>query len=134
MLHTRQFFDMGAIKYDRMIVDKFVDRTSSSFTPDSVISSLTFSSRVIPDNREMCHGASLTKGVHSYQVNKSMGRKKRIGQSRRYDEVPPDFPTDICFYYNYRQCSDEGCQKSHTCRKCGGKHRADTCRERFRKS
>lgn len=134
MLHTRQFYDMGAIKYDHMIVDKYLETKASTFTPDPVILSLTFSSRVIPDNSDMCHGASLTKGVHSYQINKAAGKKKRPGQSRRADEVPLDFPSDICFFYNYRQCGDDNCLKSHTCRRCGAKHRADTCRERSRKS
>lgn len=134
MLHTRQFYDLGAIKYDRMFVDKYVDKKSSTFARDPVISTLTFSSWVIPDNSDMCHGASLTKGVQSYQVNKSSGKKKRQGQTRRYDKVPADFPGDICFYYNYRQCSDDSCQKLHTCRKCGARHRADSCRERSRKS
>lgn len=133
MLHTRQFFDAGAVKYDRMIVDNFLEGKASSFAPDPVISSLTFLSRIIPDSADLCHGASLTKGVVSYQVNKPARRRKRWGQTRRQEEVPVEFPPDICFYYNYRQCLDESCMKSHTCRKCAGKHSANSCREKTRK-
>lgn len=129
MLNTRQFYDAGAVKYDRLIVDKFLEGKTSTFEPDPVLSSLTFSSKIIPDNIEMFQGASLTKGVNSYQVNKPSRGKKRVNQPRRYDEVPPDFPSEICFYYNYLQCLDESCHKSHTCRKCGAKHQADSCRE-----
>lgn len=134
MLNTRQFFDAGAIKYDRMIVDRFLEGKSSSFAPDPVLSSLTFSSRIIPDSSELCHGASLTKGVTSYPTNRPNRGKKRPGQSRRYEDVPADFPADICFYFNYRRCYDENCPKSHTCRRCGGKHRADACQDKSRKS
>lgn len=134
MLNTRQFYDQGAVKYDRMIVDKFLEGKSSGFKPDPVIASLTFSSKIIPDSVELCPGASLTRGVSSFVVNKqARGRKRNMGGSRRYDEVPPDFPQDICFFYNYRQCHDESCTKSHTCRKCQGKHRAETCREKTRR-
>lgn len=134
MLHTLQFYDLGAVKYDRMVIDKYLDKKSSTFAPDPFISTLTFSSHVIPDSSKLCHGASLTKGVQSYQVNKTLGRRKRVGQPRRSDEVPFDFPNDVCFYYNYQQCADDNCSKTHTCRKCGARHRADTCRERSRKS
>lgn len=135
MLHTRQFYDIGAIKYDRQIVDKYLENKSSGFAPDPVISSLTFSSKLIPDSVELCPGASLTKGVTSFQAAKSANRGRRRSMAgRRSDEIPPDFPHDICFWYNYRQCVDENCSKSHVCRKCSGKHRADSCRERTRKS
>lgn len=137
MLHTRQFFDIGAIKYDRAIIDKYLDGKAGGFDPDPVISSITFSSKVIPDTVDLCPGASLTKGVTSYQVSK-LGRGRRrsnnLNSYRRGDETPSDFPHDICFMYYYRQCLDENCQKSHTCRKCSGKHRADSCRDRTRKS
>lgn len=133
MLNTKQFYDAGAVKYDRMIMDKYIEGKASTFSPDPVISTLTFSSRIVPEGSELCHGASITKGVASYLVNKPSRGRKRGFQPRHYDEVPQDFPNEICSYYNYRQCMDEGCQKSHTCRKCGAKHRADTCRERSRK-
>lgn len=122
-----------AIKYDRAIVDEYLDGRAGGFDPDPVISSITFSSKVIPDSVELCPGASLTKGVISYQQNKIRGRR-RGNMGRRQDETPPDFPQDICFMYNYRQCLDDNCSKSHTCRKCTGKHRADNCREKSRKS
>lgn len=136
MLHTRQFYDMGAIRYNRMIIDKYLDGKSAGFDPDPVISSLTFSSKIIPDSVELCPGASLTKGVVSYiQSSKSAGRgRKRNATGRRSDEIPPDFPQEICFMYNYRHCGEENCGKAHICRKCSGKHRADSCRERTRKS
>lgn len=134
MLHTRQFYDIGAIKYDRAIVDKHLEGKVGGFDPDPVISSITFSSKVIPDSVELCAGASLTKGVISYQQAKPARNRRRTYTSRRPDETPPDFPQDICFMYNYRQCLDDNCSKSHTCRKCSGKHRADSCRERSRKS
>lgn len=133
MLQTRRFYDISAIKYDRLIVDKYVMGKSTGFEPDSVLSSLTFSAKVIPETTELCHGASLTKGVVSYPATRT-ARKRRAGQQRRSEEVPLDFPAEICFFYNYRQCNDEACNKSHVCRKCGGKHRADSCRERTRKS
>lgn len=104
------------------------------YDPDPVISSLTFSAKVIPDSIELCPGASLTKGVASYQISKGPRGRRRANNYRRGDETPPDFPQDLCFMYNYRQCLDEHCTKSHICRKCSGKHRADSCRERTRKS
>lgn len=133
MLNTRQFFYIGAIKYDRAIVDKYLEGRAGGFDPDPVVSSITFSSKIIPDTVELCPGASLTKGVISYQQNKIRNRR-RGNTGRRSDETPPDFPQDICFMYNYRQCLEDNCNKSHTCRKCSGKHRADNCRERSRKS
>lgn len=135
MLHTRQFFDVGAINYDRLIVDKYLEGKSRGFDPDPVISSLTFSSKIIPDTVELCPGASLTKGVVSYQTSRSTGRgRRRNPTNKRSDDTPNDFPSDICFMFNYRHCGDENCTKSHVCRKCSGKHRADGCREKTRKS
>lgn len=136
MLHTRQFYDVGAIKYDRLIIDRYLEGKAAGFDPDPVISSLTFSSKIIPDSVDLCPGASLTKGVTSYiQTSKSTGRgRRRNPTTRRSDEIPTDFPQDICFMYNYRFCGDENCSKSHVCRKCSGKHRADNCREKTRKS
>lgn len=99
MLQSRQFYDMAAIKYDRYIVDHFLEGKASSFDPDPVASSLTFSSRVIPDHIELCHGASLTKGVRSYPVNKQP-KKHKPGSYQRQNEVPIDFPSDICFFFN----------------------------------
>lgn len=135
MLHTRQFYDAGAVKYDRMIINKYLEGKATGFDPDPVISSLSFSSKIIPDNVELCPGASLTKGVISYVQNKVSNKARKRGQpSRRSDDVPPDFPSDICFMYNYRQCVEDSCSKAHICRKCSGKHRADGCREKTRKS
>lgn len=135
MLHTRQFYDCGATKYDRMIVDKYLERKGSSFDPDPVISSLTFASKVIPDSVELCHGASLTKGVVSYQQSKGPRNKRRNSNvTRKQDDTPIDFPPEICFQFNYRQCQDENCPKAHSCRKCGGRHRADTCKEKTRRA
>lgn len=37
MLHTRQFYDLGAIKYDRLIVDKYLEGKATGFDPDPVI-------------------------------------------------------------------------------------------------
>lgn len=65
MLHSRNFDDCGAVKYDRMIIDKHLSGKSTNFNPNTVISSLTFSTHVIPDNVEICHGGSLTKVVIS---------------------------------------------------------------------
>lgn len=135
MLHTRKFYDSGAVKYDRLIMDKFISGKSHRFEPDTVISSLTFSSNVIPDSVELCHGASLTRGVLSYQPLKQQTRRRRnIQATRKSDEIPHDFPTDICFLYNYRQCQDDSCNKSHVCRKCMGRHRADSCKEKTRRT
>lgn len=135
MLHTRQLYDVGAVKYDRLIIDKYLEGRATGFDPDPVISSLTFSSKIIPDTVELCPGASLTKGVVSYIASKSMGRgRRRNNIGRRSEEIPPDFPQDICFMYNYRYCGEENCAKSHICRKCSGKHRGDTCREKTHKS
>lgn len=36
MLHSRQLYDLGAIKYDRYIIDKFIGSPTSNFDPDSV--------------------------------------------------------------------------------------------------
>lgn len=131
MLHTRQFYDVGAIMYDRQIVDNFINGKSTNFNPDTVVSSLTFAPRIIPDNVELCHGASLTKGVRSF-TGKQKQRRKQSGNSKpvKVDDVPSDFPPDICFFYNYRQCFDENCSRSHLCRKCHGRHRADGCKEK----
>lgn len=128
MLHSRRFFDAGAVKYDRFIIDKYLRCKSAGFEPDTVGSSLTFSARIIPDNIQLVHGASLTKGIKSVQLGKQTQAKWRKPGQRR-DEVLADFPSDICFRYNYRQCNDDNCQKAHSCRKCHGKHRADTCRK-----
>lgn len=135
MLNSRQFYDCGAIKYDRMIVDRYLSGRSSNFNQDLVISTLSFSAKVIPDTVEMFPGASLTKGVHSYQASKQSKRRRNLNAQRtRQDETPSDFPADVCFYYNYRQCYDENCSKSHVCRKCQGKHRADTCRRETKRT
>lgn len=134
MLHSRKFFDSGAIRYDRMVIDKYLSAKSGSFNPDPVLSSLTFASQVIPDYTEICHGGSLTKGVTSF-VNKNPRRRRMGGfQQKKVDEVPADFPSDICFFYNYRHCADDSCNKAHICRKCFAKHRADTCKERSKNS
>lgn len=98
MLQSRKFFDIGAVKYDRLIIDKFLAGKSSCFDPDPILSSLTFSTQVIPDNTEICHGGSLTRGVLSY-VNKNPRRrrgvsqtKKSVSQTKKSEEVPSDFP------------------------------------------
>lgn len=131
MLHTRQFYDAGAVLYDRFIVDKYINSKSYGFEPDPVGSSLCFPPRVIPDSVEICHGGSLTKGIRSVPVTKVNKRKKGLNSPRQgRDEVPADFPQDVCFYYNYRSCTDESCTRNHICRKCHGKHRADSCREK----
>lgn len=132
MLHSRQCWDSAAVKYDRDIIDRFVNKVRRNFDPDPVISSISFSPRVIPETVEICHGGSLTKGVRSMPVSRTP-QKRRKGQPFSSNmEVPPDFPDHICFFYNYRNCNEENCTKSHVCRKCNGKHRADSCRERTR--
>lgn len=131
MLHSRRFYDSGAIEYDRYIIDKFIQKKSGGFEPDSVGSTLTFSPRIIPDATELCHGASLTKGTHSYVASKQT--KRRVGKAQKWgktEEIPADFPSDICFFFNYRNCQDDNCPKAHVCRKCNGRHRADSCKSR----
>lgn len=59
MLHTRKFFVSGAIKYDRLIIDRFISKKSRDFRPDTVLSSLSFSANVIPDSVELCPGGVL---------------------------------------------------------------------------
>lgn len=131
MLHSHRFYDAGAIEYDRYIVDKFLKSKSGKFDPDPVGSSLTFSPRIIPDSVDLCLGASLTKGTHSYIATKPPRRPAvRGARTSRSDEVPSDFPADICFLFNYRQCNDDNCTKSHVCRKCNGRHRADSCKSK----
>lgn len=66
MLQSRKFFDAGASSYDRLILDKYLTGKVRGFEPDPVLASLSFSTQVIPDNMEICHGGSLTKGVTSY--------------------------------------------------------------------
>lgn len=129
MLHSRQFYDIAAIKYDRYIVDKFI-KGASNFELDTVGSTLCFSPRIIPDGVEICHGGSLTKGVRSTSAPRGQSSRRRRGSAspRGYsnrEEIPPDFPADVCFFFNYRQCWDENCPRNHVCRKCHGKHRAD---------
>lgn len=129
MLNTRQFFHCGAVKYDRMIIDKYVSGKALNFNPDPVILSLSFSAKVIPDSIDMFPGASLTKGVQSFYSSKQNKRRRNpTSQRSKSDETPSDFPPDVCFQFNYRQCYDENCNKAHVCRKCQGKHQADTCR------
>lgn len=135
MLNSRQFYDSGAIKYDRMIVDRYLNGKSSNFNPDPVISTLSFSAKVIPDSVEMFPGASLTKGVHSFQSSKQNKRRRNpSGLRSKADETPADFPSNVFFYFNYRQCHDEECPKAHVCRKCQGKHRADTCKRETKRT
>lgn len=117
-----------------MIIDNYLSGKAHNFTPDPVVSTLSFSSKVIPDNVEMFPGASLTKGVHSYVAKQNKHRCNQNIQCNRYEEVPADFPTDICFHFNYRQCHDDNCPRAHVCRKCQGKHRADACREKTKRS
>lgn len=81
MMNSRQFYDSGAIKYDRLIVDDYIKGKSRNFDPNPVASTLAFSSRVIPDYVEMCAGASITKGVHSYQAKQ--GRRRRNQNMQR---------------------------------------------------
>lgn len=127
MLQSRKFYDAGAIRYDRMIINKYLQGRSPGFSPDPVISALTFSSQVIPDPAEICHGGSLTRGVSSVVPSKQRSRRG-TNQTRKPDEVPADFPSEICFFYNYRQCWEDNCSKAHICRRCSGKDRADSCR------
>lgn len=98
MIHTRKFYDCGAIKYDRLIIDKFLSGKSHRFDPDTIISSITFSANVIPEGVDLCHGASLTKGVLSYLPAKQT-RRRRSGQlnPRRSEDVPADFPPRCVF-------------------------------------
>lgn len=131
MLQTSQFYDASAIHYDRYVIDRYVNTMSRDFHPDPVGSSLCFPPRVIPDSVEICHGGSLTKGIRSIMISKQNKRKKGQSSPRSgRDEVPADFPADVCFYYNYRHCNDDSCSRSHVCRKCHGKHRVDTCKEK----
>lgn len=74
MLNSRKFFDIGALKYDRLIIDKFLTGKSRGFHPDPVLSSLTFATQVIPNTAEICHRGSLMKGVSSF-VNKNPRRR-----------------------------------------------------------
>lgn len=131
MLHSRRFYDSGAVEYDRYIIDKHIQGKSGGFDPDPIGSSLTFSTRTIPDSVDLCQGASLTKGTLSYVASKQTKRRGgRSARTGRSDEVPSDFPSDICFYFNYRLCHDENCPKAHVCRKCNGCHRADSCKSK----
>lgn len=131
MLHSRHFYDTGAIHYDRQIIDRFVEGRCRTFAPDTVVSSLTFSPRLIPETVELCHGASLTKGVRSFTTKPKQRKRPQSGyRGVKSEEIPHDFPTDICFFFNYRQCTDDNCSRSHICRKCHGKHRADSCKEK----
>lgn len=108
MLNSRQFYDSGAVKSDRMIIDKYVSGKSSNFNPDPVISTLSFSAKVIPDSVDMFMGTSVTTGVHSYQSSKQNRRLRNpMGQRPKHDETPVAFPPNVCFYFNYRQCNDE---------------------------
>lgn len=125
---------MGAIKYDRLIIDNYLAGKATDFRPDPVVSSLTFASQVIPETADICHGGSITKGVSSYTASRQPRKRRGTFQNRRMDEVPADFPPGVCFHYNYRQCWDENCSKAHICRKCSANHRADTCREKSKKS
>lgn len=99
MLHSLQFYDIGAIRYDRQIIDDYVNGKASTFQPNTVVSSLTFSPRIIPESVELCHGASLTKGVRSYSSKQKL-KKKQAGSSRpvKSDEVPADFPRMFVFF------------------------------------
>lgn len=135
MLNTRQFYNSAAVHYDRLIVNNYLSGKSKNFRPDPVSSTLAFSSGVIPESVEMCPGASITKGVVSYPVRRGRGRRNQNNFSRqRNEEVPQDFPMDLCFYFNYRQCNNDNCPKAHVCRKCRGAHRADSCKEKTRRS
>lgn len=75
MLNSRQFDDSGVIKYGRLIIDGYVNGKSTNFNPDPVSSTLAFSSQVIPESVEMCSGASITKGIYSYQARP--GKRRR---------------------------------------------------------
>lgn len=134
MLHTQRFYVMGATRYDRLIIDRFASGKSKDFTPDTVLSLLSFSANVIPDSVELCLGASLSKGVVSYLPSWQLQSRRRRNNPgvRKAEEVPADFPSDVWFFY--RQCTEENCNKAHVCRKCRYKHRADMCKEKTRKS
>lgn len=54
MLQFRKFYDAGAIKYDRLIIDNYLAGKSKDFNPDPVVSTLTFSSQVIPECTDIC--------------------------------------------------------------------------------
>lgn len=86
MLQSRKFFDIGAASYDRLIVDKYLASKSGGFNPDPILSSLTFSTQVIPDSTEICHGGSLTKGVSSY-VNKNPRRRRGAFQGKKFQRI-----------------------------------------------
>ena len=121
---THSFNDTAYVAYDRSVVDKVIKGGSVKFIAGDTlsVSSHFHAGNLVP--------ASNTRR----QAGRGRGsRGKRSGwfdTDRDTSLIPEGFPTDICYNYNYRQCSGANCQKQHVCRLCKGHHRAQGCQEK----
>lgn len=113
---SNNYTDSAFCGYDRMVVDKYLEDTSKGFAAGDIIS--------VSSN---FHAANFKKEM----VKPNPKRFKR-GSKTKYEneepvEIPENWPSDICYYYNRRSCYGR-CNRSHICRKCRASHRDADCK------
>ena len=134
--HQHNFVDMAFVGYDRFVVDKYIKLESSNKFPlvFSVGDVLGVSSHFHAGNFQ----STQKKSTGSFRGSRGGGRYpyRRYGdysqdKSRDVKEatVPEGFPEEICYAWNYKNCSGK-CFKKHECRVCGSDHKAINCQSK----
>ena len=116
--HKNNFTDQAFVCYERAVTDKVIKS-------DGLVTFVAGDTLAVASN---FHAGNLLVNKRAYKPSAHRGRKS-YGKSQNYsdkDSMPEVFPEDICYGYNYRNCSG-ACSKSHICRLCKGKHKATTC-------
>lgn len=121
MFHSRKFSVKGLVDYFAYIVNRVMSGAISRFGPDP---SLHFSPNVIQESPAT--GGWSQRSGRGRRNNRRQRQPNNNNQLEDKVEVPPDFPPEICYLYNYRTCPGN-CGRNHVCRVCRGKHEAKSC-------
>ena len=136
--HQHNFVDQAFVGYDRFVVDKYVKLESANKTPKmfSVGDVLGVSSHFHAGNfqhvpRKASGGFRVARGGR-YQCRRQGDFSQDKSKDVKEGGVPDGFPDDICYAWNYKNCSGK-CSKKHECRVCGGDHKASSCQVKNKK-
>ena len=119
-MRGRQFRDCAYVSYDRFIIDQFVKSNTDSFVTGDMLG--------VASN---FHAGNLIQGGDfrkSWSGRGGRGRGNKWQYSNREESsVPPDWPDDLCYNFNFRRCSGR-CSRLHICNRCRQNHKGSVCR------
>lgn len=109
--------DQAYVEYDKIVIDNYVQNPSGGIKiGDTMAASYCF------------HDVTRVKPLSP--VNIAMNKKKRRNKPRQIDQIPEDYPSENCFFWNYKTCMANNCGRNHVCRICGQDHKAPMCPNR----